>query len=129
MANVTIDAFAESVRHQTTHLRERSRNGEKILGYFCTYTPLELLHAAGFLPVRIMGEAQAVSDADNLAPQFRLSVHEIRFGKSHQRQVRLSRGHCPGIYVRCRMRVCEDLGVEHPRKDLPHGFAPLFGYP
>lgn len=70
MAVVSIDAFADSLKLYTEHLREASRGGKKILGYFCTYTPVEMLHAAGFLPVRIMGSAHPVSDADNLVPNF-----------------------------------------------------------
>jgi benzoyl-CoA reductase subunit C len=33
----------------------KSRTGGKVLGYFCTYVPEELLYAAGILPVRIFG--------------------------------------------------------------------------
>jgi benzoyl-CoA reductase/2-hydroxyglutaryl-CoA dehydratase subunit BcrC/BadD/HgdB len=44
--------------------------GKKIVGYFCTYTPVELLHAAGVLPVRIMGGVGQVDDAYSLAPNF-----------------------------------------------------------
>jgi len=32
-----------------------SSKGKKIIGYFCTYTPIEIIHAAGFLHVRILG--------------------------------------------------------------------------
>lgn len=32
-----------------------AKTGKKILGYFCINTPEELIHAAGFLPVRLMG--------------------------------------------------------------------------
>lgn len=40
------------------------------IGYFCTYTPIELIYAAGFMPVRIFGGAGQVDQAYNLAPQF-----------------------------------------------------------
>ena len=33
----------------------KARTGGKVLGYFCTYVPEEVAHAAGILPVRIMG--------------------------------------------------------------------------
>ena len=42
----------------------KERTGGKVLGYFCTYVPEEILHAAGVLPVRILGshEPQDVSE-------------------------------------------------------------------
>jgi benzoyl-CoA reductase/2-hydroxyglutaryl-CoA dehydratase subunit BcrC/BadD/HgdB len=41
-----------------------------VIGWFCTYTPIELVHAAGFLPVRISGEPGPVEKAYTLAPPF-----------------------------------------------------------
>jgi len=43
----------------------KQRTGGKIMGYFCTYAPEELMYAAGILPVRVLGshEAQDVTDA------------------------------------------------------------------
>jgi benzoyl-CoA reductase subunit C len=42
----------------------KERTGGKVLGYFCTYVPEEILHAAGVLPVRILGshEPQDVTE-------------------------------------------------------------------
>ena len=42
----------------------RLRQGGKVLGYFCTYVPEELVYAAGILPVRILGihEPQDVTE-------------------------------------------------------------------
>ncbi|MBU1023887.1 benzoyl-CoA reductase, bzd-type, subunit N [bacterium] len=42
----------------------RERTGGKVLGYFCTYVPEEILHAANILPVRILGshEPQDVTE-------------------------------------------------------------------
>jgi bcr-type benzoyl-CoA reductase subunit C len=44
--------------------RAAAERGEKVAGYMCTYTPVELLHAAGYLPVRILGREGAISLAD-----------------------------------------------------------------
>lgn len=33
----------------------KERTGGKVMGYFCTYVPEEILYAAGILPVRILG--------------------------------------------------------------------------
>jgi len=42
----------------------KERTGGKVLGYFCTYVPEEILYAAGVLPVRIFGshEPQDVTE-------------------------------------------------------------------
>jgi len=40
------------------------------LGYFCTYTPIEVLHAAGFTPIRITGGAGPVEKAYTHMPDF-----------------------------------------------------------
>jgi len=48
------------------HERARSavEQGREVAGYMCTYTPVELLHAAGYLPVRILGRVGSISRAD-----------------------------------------------------------------
>ena len=42
----------------------KERTGGKVMGYFCTYVPEEILHAAGVLPIRILGshEPQDVTE-------------------------------------------------------------------
>ncbi len=42
----------------------KERTGGKVMGYFCTYAPEEILYAAGVLPVRILGshEPQDVTE-------------------------------------------------------------------
>jgi benzoyl-CoA reductase subunit C len=42
----------------------KQRTGGKVMGYFCTYAPEELMYAAGILPVRILGshEVQDVTE-------------------------------------------------------------------
>jgi benzoyl-CoA reductase subunit C len=49
-------------RYETA--RAAAERGEKVAGYMCTYTPVELLHAAGYLPVRILGREGTISLAD-----------------------------------------------------------------
>ncbi len=36
-----------------SHLEKAKQDGKKIIGYFCTYVPEELIHAAGFIPYRM----------------------------------------------------------------------------
>lgn len=44
--------------------------GRRALGYLCTYAPLEILHAAGFVPVRLMQLSGPVALADAHLPSF-----------------------------------------------------------
>jgi benzoyl-CoA reductase/2-hydroxyglutaryl-CoA dehydratase subunit BcrC/BadD/HgdB len=70
MSPFAIEPFIENLRSRCSKLRTLRQNGTKILGYFCTYTPVELVHAVGFLPVRIMGGTGTVSAADLASPAF-----------------------------------------------------------
>jgi benzoyl-CoA reductase subunit C len=53
----------EKNRHQYAQ-EWKERTGGKLIGYFCTYVPEEILYAAGILPVRILGshEPQDVTE-------------------------------------------------------------------
>jgi benzoyl-CoA reductase subunit C len=44
--------------------------GKKIIGYFCNYTPEELIYAAGMIPVRIRGSSENIALADAHLPTF-----------------------------------------------------------
>lgn len=35
--------------------REWKEQGGRVIGYFCSYMPEEIVHAAGLLPYRVMG--------------------------------------------------------------------------
>ena len=43
--------------------RAAAERGEKVAGYMCTYTPVELLDAAGYFPVRLLGREGAISQS------------------------------------------------------------------
>jgi len=42
----------------------KNEHGRSVVGHFCSYTPEEIIHAAGALPFRIFGSGDAVSRAD-----------------------------------------------------------------
>ena len=49
------DVMTEIVRDPHTHLRaKKDGEGSEAVGYFCSYVPVELIHAAGFTPVRML---------------------------------------------------------------------------
>src|SRR4030042_560091 len=53
----TLERFREVNRTfpRTTDIEDHKSQGKKVFGWFCTYVPEEILHAAGALPVRITG--------------------------------------------------------------------------
>lgn len=60
-----IEQFKEWERKRHDYAKKwKEDNGGKVLGYFCTYVPEEILYAAGVLPVRILGshEPQDVTE-------------------------------------------------------------------
>lgn len=42
----------------------KRETSQKIIGYFCSYTPEEIIHAAGALPFRIFGGKSSIARAD-----------------------------------------------------------------
>lgn len=64
-------SFGRIVQNRAEYLRELKRQTDRrIFGYFCTYTPEELLHAAGIHPVRLFGGTEDITQADTLIQSF-----------------------------------------------------------
>jgi bcr-type benzoyl-CoA reductase subunit C len=59
--------------------RETASRGRKVAGYMCSYSPQELLHAAGYLPVRVIGRLGATPRADALMQSFICSFARSTF--------------------------------------------------
>ena len=61
----TFETFRNWRINRAEYAKEwKKRTGGKVVGYFCTYAPEELMYAAGILPVRILGshEVQDVTE-------------------------------------------------------------------
>jgi benzoyl-CoA reductase/2-hydroxyglutaryl-CoA dehydratase subunit BcrC/BadD/HgdB len=69
-SRTSIEPFSHAMSTRRQRLHEASSRGRKIIGSFCTYTPIELIHACGFLPVRIWGGTGTVENAYSLVPNF-----------------------------------------------------------
>ena len=67
--SIGLDPFVAAVNNRTERL-SRHAEKQKVFGWFCTYTPIELIHAAGFLPVRIHGGMIRIENAGSLVPNF-----------------------------------------------------------
>ena len=60
-----MEVFKEWYENRHQYARAwKEKTGGKVIGYFCTYVPEEILYAAGILPVRILGshEPQDVTE-------------------------------------------------------------------
>lgn len=57
--------FAQWFEDRHRYAREwKRRTGGKVMGYFCTYVPEEILYAANILPVRIVGSHEPATAAE-----------------------------------------------------------------
>jgi bcr-type benzoyl-CoA reductase subunit C len=54
--------------------REAASRGTKAAGYMCTYVPEEILHAAGYFPIRVFGWSDGTQRADGLLQTFACSL-------------------------------------------------------
>ena len=67
---------ARKIKELLLEFREESedryqiRGGQKAFGYFCSYFPVDIVHAAGLLPVRILGERKPLVHVDAYLPSF-----------------------------------------------------------
>ena len=59
--------------------RDAVAAGRKAAGFLCSYAPQELVHAAGYLPVRILGRAGGTPRADELLQAFACSFARSSF--------------------------------------------------
>jgi len=60
-----IEKFQEVSANRHQYAKDwKERTGGKVIGWLCTYSPVEIMYAAGMLPVRILGthEVQDVTD-------------------------------------------------------------------
>jgi benzoyl-CoA reductase/2-hydroxyglutaryl-CoA dehydratase subunit BcrC/BadD/HgdB len=57
------ESFGEARKNGFLKVRSIKENGGRVAGIFCTFTPLEILDAAGFLPVSLCGMSDEVIPA------------------------------------------------------------------
>jgi bcr-type benzoyl-CoA reductase subunit C len=69
-----VDVFRSVSADPYGPARTAAQRGQKVAGYICTYTPVELLDAAGYFPVRILGRMGSVSRADSHLQVFACSL-------------------------------------------------------
>lgn len=81
-----VEEFRKAIANRHAKARELKGKGQRIMGWMCSYVPEELIHAAGFVPVRIIGGTEDTSTADaylyiNMCSLVRSSLEEALKGK------------------------------------------------
>ncbi len=64
---------------QTSQILNHKQQGKKVFGWLCTYAPEEILHAAGILPIRIIGYSNEANTDDGTAL---LYINNCSFSRS-----------------------------------------------
>jgi len=65
------------------YLKEAKKQGKKIIGYFCSYMPEEILHAAGFVPYRMRAvEHSGTTRADAYYSSINCTFVKLCFNKA-----------------------------------------------
>lgn len=59
-----LEDFHEAVSDTAGYIGKLKERGKKVLGYFCSYTPEEIILAAGIHPVRLFSTADNITLAD-----------------------------------------------------------------
>lgn len=57
--------FESLIQDRHNNLRNLKQQGRKIVGYFCSYCPEEIVYAAGLVPVRVLGGEGLYSSSSN----------------------------------------------------------------
>jgi benzoyl-CoA reductase subunit C len=65
-----INVFEDLVSNHHKNAIKWKNMGKKVFGYFCTYVPEEIIHAAGIIPVRMMGGSEDITLADVHLPSY-----------------------------------------------------------
>jgi bzd-type benzoyl-CoA reductase N subunit len=70
-----LEALKEYAIDPSAYLKKwKAKTGKRILGYFCTNTPEEMIQASGFLPVRILSSRDTISLASRHLQSYSCSL-------------------------------------------------------
>ncbi len=65
-----VSEFAEAYNRRHELAQEWKNQGKRILGYFCNYSPEEIIYAADIIPVRVRGGTENVELVDAHLPAY-----------------------------------------------------------
>ena len=73
-----VEPFKATLDSSSETLSGLAHSGRRIFGYFCTYTPIEVVDACGWIPVRISGGPDPPEKPCSRVPDF-MSPYMKRF--------------------------------------------------
>lgn len=86
------ETYDEKRRNAFLALYEEKKKGKKVVGTFCSYTPTELIHAAGAIPVGLCGNSeQGIMEAETRLPKTLCPLIKSSYGLAMTEQ-------CPFFY-------------------------------
>ena len=86
------ETYDEKRRNAFLALYEVKKRGKKVVGTFCSYTPTELIHAAGAIPVGLCGNSeQGILEAETRLPKTLCPLIKSSYGLAMTDQ-------CPFFY-------------------------------
>ena len=66
----TFDEFVDARKQGFLHVKEYVENGGHLIGFLCSYTPLEIIEAAGAAAVGLCGTSnEPIADAEKVLPK------------------------------------------------------------
>jgi len=65
-----VSSFYEKYQNKHKLAEEWKKQSNKVFGHFCSYTPEEIIYAAGIIPVRVRGSSENVELADAHLPSY-----------------------------------------------------------
>ena len=86
------ETFNEARQKSFMALYQAKERGKKIIGTFCSYTPVEIIHAAGAIPVGLCGKSeQGIAEAEAILPKTICPLIKASYGMAITDQ-------CPYFY-------------------------------
>lgn len=86
------ETFNESRKKSFMSLYEAKKTGKKVIGCFCSYTPLEIINAAGAISVGLCGKSeQGIPEAETRLPKTLCPLIKASYGMAISDQ-------CPFFY-------------------------------
>lgn len=79
----TFDEYEEAKREGFLEIKELKEQGANIVGIFCTYSPLELIYAAGAVPISLCGgESEVIQAAEIHLPKNLCPIIKSSYGNA-----------------------------------------------
>lgn len=81
ISTAPLEYFKKAISTEIQYVREQKAEGRGIVGFYCEYTPRDLILAAGAVPICLCGTSQSsIADAETLLPSNLCPLIKSSFG-------------------------------------------------